>query len=77
MKKREKCASKPNGYEVKRYRRLSCFLSEEELTFIDAYMRKNNITNRSRWVRETLLLFIHKDLNDKYPTLFDEHDMRR
>ena len=77
MKKRGKCASKTSGLEVKRYRRLSCFLSEEELAYIDSYLRKNNITNRSRWIRETLFLFIHKDLNDNYPTLFDEHDMRR
>ncbi|HJD91230.1 hypothetical protein, partial [Bacteroides coprosuis] len=63
--------------EVKRYQRMTCFLSEEELSFVEAYLEKNKISNRSRWLRETILLFIHKDLNDKYPTLFDEHDMRR
>ena len=77
MKKREKPASKPASCEVKRPKKLTCFLSEEEAAFIDAYLRKNKITNRSRWMRETLLLFIYKDLNDNYPTLFDEHDMRR
>lgn len=63
--------------EIKRCQRLTCLLSEEEHAFIDAYLRKNKISNRSRWLRETILLFIHKDLENKYPTLFDEHDMRR
>lgn len=61
----------------KRYQRLSCFLSEEEMSFIDSYLRKNKITNKSRWIRETLISFIHRDLDNNYPTLFDEHDMRR
>ncbi|WP_018109091.1 hypothetical protein [Bacteroides propionicifaciens] len=66
-----------SNQEVKRYQRLTCFLSEEELTFIDAYLKNNKIANRSKWLRETILLFIHKDLDNKYPTLFDEHEMRR
>ena len=77
MKKREKCKSNCNGQEVKRYQRMTCFLSEEELSYVESNLKKNKITNRSRWLRETILLFIHKDLDDKYPTLFDEHDMRR
>ena len=35
------------------------------------------ITNKSRWLRETILMFIHKNMEEDYPTLFGEHDMRR
>lgn len=75
MKKEPKKTSL--NQEVKRHQRLTCLLSEEEQNFIDSYLKKNKITNRSRWLRETILLFVHKDLENKYPTLFDEHEMRR
>lgn len=75
MKKELKKIS--TSQEVKRCQRLTCLLSEEEQAFIDTYLKKNKISNRSRWLRETILLFIHKDLDNKYPTLFDEHEMRR
>ena len=38
---------------------------------------KYKITNKSRWLRETILMFIHKNMEEDYPTLFGEHDMRR
>ena len=44
---------------------------------IDSYLRKYKINNRSRWIRETLITFIIKKLDQDYPTLFNEHDMRR
>lgn len=62
---------------IKRIQRLTCFLTDEELAFIDAYLKKNRISNKSRWMRETLICAILKDLDDNYPTLFDEHEMRR
>ena len=42
-----------------------------------AYLEKYKITNKSRWLRETILMFIHKNMEEDYPTLFGEHDMRR
>ena len=41
------------------------------------YLEKYKITNKSRWLRETILMFIHKNMEEDYPTLFGEHDMRR
>ena len=52
-------------------------VSEEEMAIIDGYLRKYKISNKSRWMRETLLAFIHQNLDKDYPTLFNEHDMRR
>ena len=34
-------------------------------------------TNKARWLRETVLTFIHQKMEEDYPTLFNEHDMRR
>ena len=73
VKKREKvCASTP-----KRHQRIVCLMSEEEIRIVDSYLKKYRITNKSRWFRETILSFIHQNLEEDYPTLFNEHDMRR
>ncbi|MBO5951505.1 MAG: hypothetical protein J6V02_04530 [Bacteroidaceae bacterium] len=63
--------------EIVRDKRMTCLISEEEERIIDHYLRKYNIKNRSRWMRETILTFIMKNLEQDYPTLFTEQDMRR
>ena len=62
---------------LKREHRMSILLSDEEQQMIDRYLEKYKITNKSRWLRETVLLFILKNMEEDYPTLFGEHDMRR
>ena len=52
-------------------------LSEEEYRLVNRYLRKYKITNKSRWIRENLLHFIHRNMEEDYPTLFAEHEMRR
>jgi len=34
-------------------------------------------TNRSRWFRETVLNHYFKNMDQDYPTLFSENEMRR
>ena len=65
------------GFVGKRERRMSILLSEDEQQIVDRYLDKYKITNKSRWLRETILMFIHKNMEEDYPTLFGEHDMRR
>ncbi len=60
-----------------RKERFTFLANEDEKRMIDSYLRKYKITNRSRWMRETLITFIIRKLDQDYPTLFDEHDMRR
>ena len=62
---------------TKREHRMSIMVSEEEKLMIDRYLEKYKITNKSRWLREKILLFIYKNMEEDYPTLFGEHDMRR
>lgn len=61
----------------KRKQRMVCLMSEEEMHIVDRYLKKYQITNKARWLRETVLAFIHQKMEEDYPTLFNEHDMRR
>ena len=45
---------------TKRERRMSILLSDDEQQIVDRYLEKYKITNKSRWLRETILMFIHK-----------------
>ena len=73
VKKRDKVpSSKP-----KRKQRMVCLMSEEEVRIVDNYLKKYKISNKARWLRETVLTFIHQKMEEDYPTLFNEHDMRR
>ena len=73
VKKRDKVpASVP-----KRKQRMVCLMSEEEVRIVDSYLKKYKITNKARWLRETVLTFIHQKMEEDYPTLFNEHYMRR
>lgn len=67
----------PPRTDAVRHARLTCLVSDEEMRIIDNYLQKYGIANKSRWMRETLLAFIHRNLDHDYPTLFNEHDMRR
>ena len=60
-----------------RKERYSFLVNQEEKQTIENYLRKYKIRNRSRWMRETLITFIIKNLDQDYPTLFDEQEMRR
>lgn len=59
-----------------RKRRMVCLMSEE-VQIVDRYLETYQIKNKARWLRETILAFIHQNMEDDYPTLFKEHDMRR
>lgn len=78
MKKRDKKSTKSSmGEQPQRRQRMTCLMSQEEQQLVDRYLEKYKITNKSRWIRETILLFILKKMEEDYPTLFGEHDMRR
>ena len=77
MRKRDKTCVKATPLEPKREHRIVCLLSKEEQRIVDRYLARYKITNKSRGLRETILAFIHKNMDEDYPTLFGEHDMRR
>ena len=58
VKKRDKVPST----SPKRKQRMVCLMSEEEVRIVDAYLKKYKISNKARWLRETVLTFIHQKI---------------
>jgi hypothetical protein len=75
MKKmRKNSAVLPNQPRVHKV----CFmLNDEEYKVVARYLEKYKISNKSRWYRATVMTHILKTLEEDYPTLFNEHEMRR
>ncbi len=68
---------KKRGAQSKRTKQVNFSLNEEEYMLICNYMKKYKMENRSRWVRETVIAHVLKNLDQDYPTLFGENEMRR
>lgn len=66
-----------DGKTKLRTKRVVFTLADEEFELIQLYLKKNKITNRSRWYRETILTHVLQSMNKNYPTLFEENEMRR
>lgn len=60
-----------------RTKKAEFMLNDEEYELIHFYLRKYNISNRSRWFRETVIGHILRNMEQDYPTLFEENEMRR
>ena len=50
VKKRDKVPSSV----PRRKQRMVCLMSEEEVRIVDAYLKKYKISNKARWLRETV-----------------------
>ncbi|MDR2951464.1 MAG: hypothetical protein ACK5KL_19150 [Dysgonomonas sp.] len=68
---------KRKGPHSNRTKHLLFSLNEEEYALIASYIKKYKIENRSRWCRETIISHVLKSLDQDYPTLFGENEMRR
>ena len=62
MRKRSKKCLKMHVECTKRERRMSILLSDEEQLIVDRYLEKYKITNKSRWLRETIFIRIWKKI---------------
>ncbi|SHE51534.1 hypothetical protein [Dysgonomonas macrotermitis] len=62
---------------VVRSKQVNFSLSDEEYNLMLLYIKKYKISNKSRWLRETVIAHILKNLEMDYPTLFGENEMRR
>ena len=63
--------------DAKRERRIAFMLNDTEYNAIERYLRKYKITNKSNWYRSTILAHVWKIMEEDYPTLFNENEMRR
>lgn len=68
MKKTDKA---PKQKALPRTHRMFIPLNDAEMRMFDRYVRENKITNKSKFVRETLMLVVLKRLEADSPTLFD------
>ncbi|MDR2969355.1 MAG: hypothetical protein LBV32_07095 [Tannerellaceae bacterium] len=71
-------ADKKNKPVSPRIHKVTFLLNDEEQKAVAYYLRKYKIANKSRWYRETILSHVLKVLvEEDYPTLFKESEMRR
>lgn len=56
---------------LKRTHRVAFMLNDEEYRALQKYLKKYNVDNASRFMREAVIRFIVKQLSDDAPTLFD------
>ena len=57
--------------------KITFMLNDDEYKTVQRYLDKYRIANKSRWYRETILSHIMRTLEEDYPTLFNENEMRR
>ena len=60
-----------------RVHKVTFMLNDDEHKAVERYLARYKIINKSRWYRETILFHILKTLEEDYPTLFNENEMRR
>lgn len=65
------------GTTLPRTKHANFSLNDEEHKLICSYLKKYKISNKSRWFRETIISHVLKQLDQDYPTLFGENEMRR
>jgi len=73
-KARKNSQSVPNH---PRNKQIAFMLNDDEYKLVCNYLKKYKIENKSRWYRETIIAHILKRLDQDYPTLFGENEMRR
>jgi len=71
MKKQKKKAQQPSKrVTLHRTHRISFLFNEEEMKTFNRHIEKYRIKNQSRFIRETLMTTILKQLEENHPTLF-------
>jgi hypothetical protein len=60
-----------------RERRVSFMMNDDEYSAVERYLSKYRITNKSNWYRTAILTHVLKMMEEDYPTLFKENEMRR
>lgn len=67
---------KKNTAVLPRTHKITVSLNDEEYKVMCRYLSKYKITNRSHWMRETVMTSVLQRLSEDYPTLFSEKEMR-
>lgn len=57
--------------KLPRDKRISVMLNESELRALDQYCKRYHVSNRSHFIRQTLMKNVLKRFEEDSPTLFD------
>jgi hypothetical protein len=80
MKKKEQISVNSKGVPGKtsllRNRVVTISLNDPEYKVLEKYCIKYKITNRTRFIRESLMKIILTRMSEDYPSLFEEKEMR-
>lgn len=60
-----------------REHRVSFMMNDDEYNAVERHLAKYKITNKSNWFRTTIITHVLKIMEEDYPTLFNENEMRR
>ncbi len=76
VKKDKKSEAPKTRIRMTRSNRVVISLNDREMAFMNRFYNKYKITNKTKWMRETLIVAILKKLEADAPTLFSEEEMR-
>ena len=76
-KKGKKSKQELPKLKEKRCHRMAFMLNDTEYKAVQRHLRKYKITNKSNWVRRTILSEIWQKAGEDLPMLFDEKEMRQ
>jgi hypothetical protein len=75
--KKKRLEKKRSGKDAKREYRVAFMLNRAEYHAIERHLSKYGIRNKSNWYRSTILAQVWKRMEEDYPMLFHEKEMRR
>ncbi len=76
-KKNSKTPLKPSVKDrLVRNRRISITLNEKELRVIERFFKEYKITNKSKFLRDTIIRTVWEKLEENAPTLFSKEDLK-
>jgi len=76
LKKGEQPKKGFSNKKEKRTHRLAFHMNDTEYKAVQRHLKKYKITNKSNWLRLTILAHIWQKLGEDLPMLFDEKEMR-
>lgn len=66
----------PRRNVLKRTNRVAFVFNDEEMKMLNRFFDKYKVQNKSKWMRETIISSILKTLEEDYPKLFEEREMK-
>lgn len=70
-KKQQVPPSQPYHTTLKRTHRVAFLLNDEELKAVNRFVERYQVSNTSKFMRETVIRAILKRMEEDHPTLFD------